>query len=73
MRGFVSAALGVCGTAYLAGLEWVECMGAQAYGDVRLAEIQRHLRTLAAIDAELIAYLADHGNPEGPVIPEELR
>ena len=72
MKGLVAAAFGACSSAYLSLLDLVECLGAQADGDTRLAEVQRHLRTLAAMDAELTAYLADHGNPEGPMIPEEL-
>ena len=73
VKGLVAAAAGACGTAWLALLDLVECLGdAQADGDTRLAEVQGHLRTLAAMDAELTAYLADHGSPEGPVIPEEL-
>ncbi len=72
VKGLIGAAVGVCGTAWMALLDLAECIGGQAYGDTRLAEVQRQLSTLAAFDAELTAYLADHGNPEGPVIPEEL-
>jgi len=73
VKGLLGAAMGACGTAWLALLDLAECLGGQAaYGDTRLAEVKHHLRTLAEFDAELTAYLADHGNPEGPVIPEEL-
>lgn len=73
VRGLVAIAAGACGSAWLALLDLGECLGAQADGDMRLAEVQGHLRTLEAIDAEVTAYLADHGSREGPVITEELR